>query len=86
MRHAAMLNSLEIVGLVSPRFSLWLISWLEIAVSRWWATCWLARTASTAAEANPMTRAVRSATSLAVGASCAGERGRWRAESRVRPG
>ena len=34
-RHAAILISLEMTGSASPRVSLWVISWLEIAASRW---------------------------------------------------
>ena len=36
MRHAATLSSLEMMGLVLPMSSLWLISWPEIATSSSW--------------------------------------------------
>src|SRR6516165_10209554 len=61
IRHAATLNSLESAGSFLAKLRLSLISNPEIAMSRCWATCWLARTASTVAVASPRTRAVSSA-------------------------
>jgi hypothetical protein len=45
MRHAAMLSSLEITGLVSPKASLRLVSSRETAMSRWCMACWRSYTA-----------------------------------------
>src|SRR6516165_6118625 len=61
IRHAATLSSLESAGSFLAKLWLSLISSPEIAMSRCWATCWLARTASTVAVASPRTRAVSSA-------------------------